>query len=202
MTYRRTYGSQTYRSQTYGSQKFTVFLIALHVLSITICFGEDVRSSNKTTEGRPLATTNQQRSTAKLKHYGTTVPLLLVGEEWRPVSLLQSQGHPASLKVLIETEEEQLLLILEKNHGLFASHYTETHYLEDGSAVTGSHNLTMNCYYHGKVQGHIYSDVSLSTCSGLSGFISLENRSYVLEPSTDPSGRSCGIHWRDPLTAP
>lgn len=57
MTYRRTYRSQTYRSQTYGSQtygsqKFTVFLIALHVLSITICFGEDVRSSNKTTEGK------------------------------------------------------------------------------------------------------------------------------------------------------
>ncbi|XP_031671658.1 disintegrin and metalloproteinase domain-containing protein 12 [Oncorhynchus kisutch] len=199
MTYRRTYGSHTYRSQTYGSQKFTVFLIALHVLSITICFGEDVRSSNKTTEGRPLATTNQQRSTAKLKHYGTTVPLLLVGEEWRPVSLLQSQGHPASLKVLIETEEEQLLLILEKNHGLFASHYTETHYLEDGSAVTGSHNLTMNCYYHGKVQGHIYSDVSLSTCSGLSGFISLENRSYVLEPSTDPSSGSHRIYRSEQL---
>ncbi|XP_071247314.1 disintegrin and metalloproteinase domain-containing protein 12-like, partial [Salvelinus alpinus] len=141
----------------------------------------------------------QQRSTAKLKHYGTTVPLLLVGEEWRPVTLLQSQGHPASLKILIETEEEQLLLTLEKNHGLFASHYTETHYLEDGSAVTGSHNLTVNCYYHGQVQGHIYSDVSLSTCSGLSGFISLENRSYVLEPSTDPSGGSHRIYRSEQL---
>ncbi|XP_055767083.1 disintegrin and metalloproteinase domain-containing protein 19-like [Salvelinus fontinalis] len=141
MTYRRTYGSQTY-----GSQKFTVFLIALHVLLITTCSGEDVRSSNKTTEGKPFTTTNQQRSTAKLKHYGTTVPLLLVGKEWRPVTLLQSQGHPASLKILIETEEEQLLLTLEKNHGLFASHYTETHYLEDGSTVTGSHNLRVRYY--------------------------------------------------------
>ncbi|XP_031674045.1 disintegrin and metalloproteinase domain-containing protein 12-like, partial [Oncorhynchus kisutch] len=83
--------------------------------------------------------------------------------------------------------------------GLFASHYTETHYLEDGSAVTGSHNLTMNCYYHGKVQGHIYSDVSLSTCSGLSGFISLENRSYVLEPSTDPSSGSHRIYRSEQL---
>ncbi|XP_052361711.1 zinc metalloproteinase/disintegrin-like, partial [Oncorhynchus keta] len=57
----------------------------------------------------------------------------------------------------------------------------------------------MNCYYHGMVQGHIYSDVSLSTCSGLSGFISLENRSYVLEPSTDPSSGSHRIYRSEQL---
>ncbi|CAB1343690.1 unnamed protein product, partial [Coregonus sp. 'balchen'] len=67
--------------------------------------------------------------------------------------------------------------------GLFASHYTETHYLEDGSAVTGAHNYTKNCYYHGEVEGHANSDVTLSTCSGLRGFISLENKTFILEPS-------------------
>ncbi|KAG7228054.1 hypothetical protein INR49_005676 [Caranx melampygus] len=78
------------------------------------------------------------------------------------------------------------------DRGLFASNYTETHYLEDGSLVTGSHNFTANCYYHGAVKGHINSDVSLSTCAGIKGFISLEGKSYVLEPSADHSD---GTHW-------
>uniref|UniRef100_A0A668AXB8 ADAM metallopeptidase domain 12 n=1 Tax=Myripristis murdjan TaxID=586833 RepID=A0A668AXB8_9TELE len=50
----------------------------------------------------------------------------------------------------------------------------------------------VNCYYHGKVESHANSDVSLSTCAGLRGFISLENRSYVLEPSADHNN---GTHW-------
>ncbi|KAK6293900.1 hypothetical protein J4Q44_G00000580 [Coregonus suidteri] len=57
----------------------------------------------------------------------------------------------------------------------------------------------MNCYYHGEVQGHVYSEVSLTTCSGLRGFISLENRSYVLEPSTDPSSGSHRIYRSEHL---
>uniref|UniRef100_A0A3B4AP86 ADAM metallopeptidase domain 12 n=1 Tax=Periophthalmus magnuspinnatus TaxID=409849 RepID=A0A3B4AP86_9GOBI len=65
--------------------------------------------------------------------------------------------------------------------------YTETHYLEDGSAVTGSHNFTVNCYYHGEVEGRQDSDVTLSTCDGVRGFLSLGDRSFVLEPSLDHS---------------
>lgn len=39
----------------------------------------------------------QGGSTAKQKHYGTTVPLQLVGQEWKPVSQLQSQvGNSSS----------------------------------------------------------------------------------------------------------
>uniref|UniRef100_A0A3B3DEH2 ADAM metallopeptidase domain 12 n=1 Tax=Oryzias melastigma TaxID=30732 RepID=A0A3B3DEH2_ORYME len=47
------------------------------------------------------------------------------------------------------------------------------------------HHLLVNCYYHGEVQGHDNSDVSLSTCAGIKGFISLGDRSYVLEPHAD-----------------
>ncbi|XP_075999625.1 disintegrin and metalloproteinase domain-containing protein 12 [Genypterus blacodes] len=164
------------------SLKF-VFLTTLQALSLTLCV------CDRSAEG---GLNVQRRPTAKQKHYGTTVPLQLVGQDWKPVSSLKSQTPPASLKLLIEAEGEQLLLALEKNEGLFASHYTETHYLEDGSAVAGSHNFTVNCYYHGEVEGHANSDVSLSTCAGLRGFISLEGRSYVLEPSADHTD---GTHW-------
>uniref|UniRef100_A0A8C4E563 ADAM metallopeptidase domain 12 n=1 Tax=Dicentrarchus labrax TaxID=13489 RepID=A0A8C4E563_DICLA len=42
------------------------------------------------------------------------------------------------------------------------------------------------------VEGRVNSDVSLSTCAGVKGFISLEGKSYVLEPSADHSD---GTHW-------
>ncbi|XP_039625950.1 disintegrin and metalloproteinase domain-containing protein 12 isoform X2 [Polypterus senegalus] len=54
--------------------------------------------------------------------------------------------------------------------------------MEDGRAITVNRNSTVHCYYHGTVQGHAYSAVSLSTCSGFRGFISLENNSFILEP--------------------
>ncbi|KAF7661478.1 hypothetical protein LDENG_00260940 [Lucifuga dentata] len=164
----------------HGGVKF-VILTTLQALSLTLCVCD-----------KPAEGTIQQRPTAKHKHYGTTVPRQLVGQDWKPFSLLKNQSHSASLKLLIEAEGEQLRLALEKNERLFASHYTETHYLEDGRAVTGSHNVTVNCYYHGEVEGHANSDVGLSTCAGIRGFIYLEGRSYVLEPSADHSD---GTHW-------
>lgn len=41
--------------------------------------------------GNLLSPTLQHRPTAKQKHYGTTVPLRLVGQDWKPLSQLKSQ---------------------------------------------------------------------------------------------------------------
>ncbi|KAL6475657.1 hypothetical protein MHYP_G00166970 [Metynnis hypsauchen] len=128
-----------------------------------------------------------QRPLSKVERYENTEPWLLIGGQKRPISLLQTMGHPASLKLLIEAESEQLLLILQKNEGLFASHYTETHYLEGGKAVTTSPSSMMNCYYHGEVKGYQHSDVILSTCSGLRGLITLRDKVLVLEPPHKPN---------------
>lgn len=46
--------------------------------------------------------------------------------------------------------------------GLFASHYTETHYREDGSAVTGAHNFTVR--WHSSAFD-IYVQVDMLRCS-------------------------------------
>ena len=35
------------------------------------------------------------------------------------------------------------LVFVFSSRGLFAGHYTETHYLEDGSAVSSAHNSTV-----------------------------------------------------------
>uniref|UniRef100_W5MM71 ADAM metallopeptidase domain 12 n=1 Tax=Lepisosteus oculatus TaxID=7918 RepID=W5MM71_LEPOC len=176
-----------------------VFFTALQVLSLvtTRCF--TVKPPTEAPEGNILDPSRQQRTLKKLGNYETIVPFLIEDGDHKPISELHFKSHPASVKLLIEAEGEQLLLALEKNEGLFASHYTETHYLEDGTAVTSTHNVTVNCYYHGEVQGHAHSEVSLSTCSGLRGFILLENKTFVLEPVFDPANRSHLIYRAENL---
>ncbi|XP_062859695.1 disintegrin and metalloproteinase domain-containing protein 12 [Trichomycterus rosablanca] len=144
--------------------------------------------------------TNQLGPLGKMEQYVATEPWLLIGLQKRPISLLQSMGHPASLKLLIEAEGEQLLLILEKNEGLFASHYTETYYMDGGKPVTTSPSKKMNCYYHGVVKGYKHSDVILSTCTGLRGLITLKNKVFILEPSLKPNSTLHHIFRGEHLT--
>ncbi|XP_038846752.1 disintegrin and metalloproteinase domain-containing protein 12-like [Salvelinus namaycush] len=69
-----------------------------------------------------------------------------------------------------------------------SAHNSNTIKFADNTAVIGlitDNDEAKNCYYHGEVEGHANSDVTLSTCSGLRGFISLENKTFILEPSLD-----------------
>ncbi|TMS04605.1 Disintegrin and metalloproteinase domain-containing protein 12, partial [Larimichthys crocea] len=167
---------------------FLIFVLRVWCLSTA---AENADSTvHNTQEGNSPDEPKQRGEASKPERYETTVPLLLKGNERRP--LWQLASHPASLQLLVRAEGEQLILSLEKNEGLFASHYTETHYQEDGSAVTSPHNFTNNCYYHGEVQAHPNSDVTLSTCSGLRGFIALENKTFIIEPM---SGHDNGAHF-------
>ncbi|XP_066520571.1 disintegrin and metalloproteinase domain-containing protein 12 [Hoplias malabaricus] len=151
---------------------------ALLMMLGAVCLGVSLHGEENPTDQRPLS---------KVEHYETTEPWLLIGGKKRPINLLQTMGYPASLKLLIEAEGKQLLLILQKNEGLFASHYTETHYLESGEAVTTSPSSAVNCYYHGEVKGYQHSDVILSTCSGVKGLINLKDKVLVLEPAKKPN---------------
>ncbi|XP_034993488.1 disintegrin and metalloproteinase domain-containing protein 12 isoform X3 [Zootoca vivipara] len=113
-------------------------------------------------------------------HYEIIVPYLLSSEQWTPLKSFKT--HPAVLKLLIQTESEQLVIILERNDDLFARNFTETHYLEDGTGAVLPRNYTAHCYYHGHVQDYAESAVTLSTCSGLRGLILFEDNAYILEP--------------------
>ncbi|XP_035028203.2 disintegrin and metalloproteinase domain-containing protein 12 isoform X2 [Hippoglossus stenolepis] len=168
-------------------RNFAFVVLALRLWCLSTATG----TADHSQEGSPDKA-EQGGEANKQERRGTTVPLLLKGKEHRPLSQLTPGSFPASLQLLVRAEGEQLILFLEKNEGLFASHYTETHYRDDGSAVTGAHNFTNNCYYHGEVQAHPNSDVTLSTCSGLRGFIALENKTFIIEPA---SGQSDGSHF-------
>lgn len=54
-----------------------------------------------------------------------------------------------------------MLLSCSLLRGLFASHYTETHYREDGSAVTGAHNFTVGQRWSAF---DIYGQVDVQRC--------------------------------------
>ncbi|KAM8739058.1 disintegrin and metalloproteinase domain-containing protein 12 isoform 2-T2 [Acanthopagrus schlegelii] len=163
-------------------RNFAFLIFALRVWCLSTAAESADSTVHNTQEGSSPDDPKPRVDATKPERYGTTVPLLLKGKERRPLNQLAARGHPASLQLLVNAEGEQLILLLERNEGLFASHYTETHYREDGSAVTGAHNFTNNCYYHGEVQAHPNSDVTLSTCSGLRGFIALENKTFIIEP--------------------
>ncbi|XP_015723078.1 disintegrin and metalloproteinase domain-containing protein 12 isoform X1 [Coturnix japonica] len=129
-----------------------------------------------------LESLRQQMLKDQSKDYEITVPFLLNGEQWRPANSIYSKDHPSLLQLVVQAEGERLVIHLERNEGLLASSFTETHYLKDGTDVVLSRNYTGHCYYHGNVRGYPSSSVSLSTCSGLRGIIVLGNKSYVLEP--------------------
>ncbi|XP_026864669.2 disintegrin and metalloproteinase domain-containing protein 12 isoform X3 [Electrophorus electricus] len=174
-----------------------VFLSGLYSLVLLTVGLTSDSSRHDSAEGRDL-----KHGMAQLERYHTMVPLLLEGKEHRPISWLHSMGPPASLQILIEADGQQLILSLEKNEGLFSSNYTETHYREDGQTITGTHSSKMNCYYHGEVQGHTHSDVSLSTCSGLRGFILVENKMLMMEPAFEPANDTHVVYRGEHLRFP
>ncbi|KAM7408559.1 hypothetical protein PAMA_002331 [Pampus argenteus] len=173
-------------------KNFVLLIFALRIWCLSTATENADNTVYNLQEGSSPNKVEQQGGAAKPERYGTTVPVLLKGTERLPLSRLTPGSYPASLQLMVRAEGEQLTLLLEKNEGLFASHYTETHYREDGSTVTGAHNFTNNCYYHGEVQAHRNSDVTLSVCSGLRGFIALENKTFIIEPV---SGRDAGTHF-------
>ncbi|XP_036121800.1 disintegrin and metalloproteinase domain-containing protein 12 [Molossus molossus] len=133
---------------------------------------------------------------------------LLNGDPWDPTQSVHAQNHPEVLNFRLQLESRVLIINLERNEGLIASGFTETHYLQDGTSVSLTRNYTGHCYYHGRVRGDPGSMVSLSTCSGLRGLIIFENKTYVLEPMENVTNRyklfpadtlagvrgSCGSH--------
>ncbi|XP_056388952.1 disintegrin and metalloproteinase domain-containing protein 12 isoform X1 [Hyla sarda] len=139
--------------------------------------GENVASN--------LGSSRRQTEKERCGHYEIIVPYLLSGEQWKPIGTIFPKGHPSALRFLVRSKEGELLLNVERNEGLFARNFTTTHYMEDGTTVITAHSHKDRCYYHGEVEGHPGSSVSLSICSGLRGLITLENHAYVLEPQAN-----------------
>ncbi|XP_075039090.1 disintegrin and metalloproteinase domain-containing protein 33-like [Mixophyes fleayi] len=119
-----------------------------------------------------------------------TAGWLLNGRVRRSVNT-EDKVAPVRGNILLTSEGRQLVLEVERNHLLLSPGFTETHYTEDGEMVTVTPNHTEHCYYHGRVRGNDESSVVLSSCSGISGLITLNaNNSFYLHPLAAPGYRT------------
>ncbi|XP_067842605.1 snake venom metalloproteinase BjussuMP-2-like isoform X2 [Heptranchias perlo] len=108
-----------------------------------------------------------------------------------PLSLLSmnttKNDQENEVRYLLRYEGRDHLLHLVKARDLLAETYSESHYLADGSRVTERRHHLNHCCYTGFVEGVEDSSVSLCTCQGLSGYISIGDQGYAIDPVQDGS---------------
>ncbi|XP_051025978.1 disintegrin and metalloproteinase domain-containing protein 18 [Acomys russatus] len=69
-----------------------------------------------------------------------------------------------------------------KNYSFLSQNFLVYTYNETGSLYSDSSHFMTHCHYRGNVDESSNSTVTLNICSGLRGFLQLENISYVIEP--------------------
>ncbi|XP_056427138.1 zinc metalloproteinase-disintegrin-like crotastatin isoform X3 [Hyla sarda] len=94
----------------------------------------------------------------------------------------QQSKYPDLVQYGLEVNGQPMVLHLEKTEDLISDNYTETHYLKDGSPVTTSPDVKDHCFYQGHVKNESSSQVSLSTCDGLSGVIMAQEKKFFIQP--------------------
>ncbi|NXI69927.1 ADAM8 protein, partial [Anseranas semipalmata] len=119
---------------------------------------------------------------AQVEQYETVMPRrVLEPRGKRDVSALPST-YPDRVLYSVRAEGRDYLLHLEKNRELLGQHYTETHYLADGTEITEKPDVQDHCFYQGHVGGYTDSAASISTCGGLSGFFRVNETTFLLKP--------------------
>ncbi|XP_059501202.1 disintegrin and metalloproteinase domain-containing protein 12-like [Stegostoma tigrinum] len=132
----------------------------------------------------------QEKLLEELKDYKFVFPQLVPGRGKRSVAVLPQMNYPNNLSILVELEGNNFTLDLNSNKFLLPRGFQVSHYDSNGSLVTETDTEMYRCYYVGFVRTFPGSQVSASTCSGLSALIVFSNRTYVIEPVVgDANGR-------------
>ncbi|XP_021237519.1 disintegrin and metalloproteinase domain-containing protein 8 isoform X2 [Numida meleagris] len=117
-----------------------------------------------------------------VERYETAVPQRVPAPLAKRDLSVSPSTYPEHVLYSVHAEGRDYLLHLEKNRELLGQHYTETHYLADGTEVTEKPDVQDHCFYQGHVEGHANSAASISTCSGLSGFFRVNETTFLLKP--------------------
>uniref|UniRef100_A0A8D0VPT9 ADAM metallopeptidase domain 19 n=2 Tax=Sus scrofa TaxID=9823 RepID=A0A8D0VPT9_PIG len=113
----------------------------------------------------------------------------LIIPQWKTAESPVREKHPLKAELRVMAEGRELILDLEKNEHLFAPDYTETHYTPSGNPRTTTLKSEDHCFYHGTVRKAEESSVTLSTCRGMRGLITVSsNLSYIIEPLPGSEG--------------
>ncbi|XP_077093187.1 disintegrin and metalloproteinase domain-containing protein 8a [Siphateles boraxobius] len=90
--------------------------------------------------------------------------------------------YPEQLVYDLAVDGRTLTISLHRNRELLGKHYTMSHYTEDGISETKSSDNIDHCYYQGHIQDLEDSSVSVGLCSGMEGFLRVNNQVYLIEP--------------------
>ncbi|XP_072432149.1 disintegrin and metalloproteinase domain-containing protein 8-like [Chiloscyllium punctatum] len=132
----------------------------------------------------------QRNRLKKLKDYRFVFPYALSGNQKWSVSVLQQWSQPDNISISVELDRVEVILDLKKNTYLTTKDFQISYHLSNETVVTEKGTDLYQCYYQGSVRRYPGSQVSASTCSGLSALIIFNNRTYIIEPlEGDESGR-------------
>ncbi|KAL3050259.1 hypothetical protein OYC64_012319 [Pagothenia borchgrevinki] len=92
------------------------------------------------------------------------------------------QTYPDVLQYSLTIAGKNYTLHLEKNKDLVGENFSVTHYSDQGTQVTTTPDLRVHCYYHGHIVGVEDSSASVELCSGIKGFVRLQDQMHLIEP--------------------
>nr|P30403.2 RecName: Full=Zinc metalloproteinase/disintegrin; Contains: RecName: Full=Snake venom metalloproteinase rhodostoxin; Short=SVMP; AltName: Full=Hemorrhagic protein; Contains: RecName: Full=Disintegrin rhodostomin; Short=RHO; Short=RHOD; AltName: Full=Disintegrin kistrin; AltName: Full=Platelet aggregation activation inhibitor; Flags: Precursor [Calloselasma rhodostoma]AAA49196.1 precursor [Calloselasma rhodostoma] len=103
------------------------------------------------------------------------------------------QKYEDTMQYEFKVNGEPVVLHLEKNKGLFAKDYSETHYSPDGTRITTYPSVEDHCYYQGRIHNDADSTASISACNGLKGHFKLQGETYFIEPMKLPDSEAHAV---------
>ncbi|XP_069000873.1 disintegrin and metalloproteinase domain-containing protein 8a [Embiotoca jacksoni] len=115
--------------------------------------------------------------------------------------------YPDVLQYSVRIAGKNYTLHLEKNKDLVGKNFSVTHYSDQGIQVSTTPDLGVHCYYHGHIVGVEDSSASIGLCSGIKGFLRLQDQTYLIEPLAGPeagqpdAGQSSEAHSDEGLHA-
>ncbi|XP_026212584.1 disintegrin and metalloproteinase domain-containing protein 8a isoform X2 [Anabas testudineus] len=103
------------------------------------------------------------------------------------------QTYPDVVQYSLTIGDKNYTLHLERNKDLVGKNFSVTHYSAQGIEVTTTPDLAVHCYYHGHIVGVEDSSASIGLCSGIKGFVHVQDQTYLIEP-LDEAGHQDGTH--------
>ncbi|XP_061808662.1 disintegrin and metalloproteinase domain-containing protein 8a [Nerophis lumbriciformis] len=98
------------------------------------------------------------------------------------------QTYPDVLEYSLRIAGQNCTLHLERNKELIGRTFSVTHFSERGVQLTTKPALENHCYYHGHIVGVEDSSASVELCSGIKGFVRLQDQTYLIEPLASATG--------------
>lgn len=123
---------------------------------------------------------------AEFSYHEVILPQVTVRGIPQNVTTLRKNGYDEQIAVSFQAFGTLFTVDLHRNRDLFSKSYIEKYFLNGAAIIrrnTDVENIEGHCHYHGNLRGLNDSSAALSTCAGISGYVSDGQELYHIEPS-------------------